>query len=152
MIKYIALFIISVFLLSACAQQRIDIYDESFDAEFSKTYHPVLSAEYQDADWTTWNKSMFLYAIAGQVADVISTASNLDNGCVEKNSIYGENPSAFLLVAIKSVAMGIAYFAIEDWIPYSSPEQQQYSRNIIYGTFGTVGAGAAIWNMNQRCD
>jgi len=95
---------------------------------------------------------MFLYAIAGQVADTITTIDNLDSGCVEKNSIYGENPSTFLLVAIKSVAMGIAYFAIEDWIPYSSPEQQQYSRNIVYGILGSVGTGAAIWNMNQRCD
>jgi len=51
MIKYIIL--ITIFFLTACASQKhIDTYDESFDAEFSKTYHPVLSAEYRDTDWT----------------------------------------------------------------------------------------------------
>jgi len=152
MIKYIALIIISGFFLSACASQHIDTYDESFDVEFSKTYHPVLSSEYRDADWTTWNKSLFLYAIAGQVADVVSTASSLDDGCVERNSIYGEDPSTFLLIAVKSVVMGIAYFTVEDWISYDSQEQQQEARNLVYGTLGTIGAGAAIWNFNQPCD
>ena len=139
--------------LSACSGVKTDIepYDQTFENEFNNTYTPVLNAGFKDSAWTNWNKFWFASMLGGQIADVVSTNNAVNRGCSEANPIYGSDPNIATMVIIKTVVIGGFYYLTEHYWVFESEEDQQNTRNWLYGLFAISGSGAALWNSNVDC-
>lgn len=123
---------------------------ETFAEEFSRPHSPAIGYSVKsDGSWTTWNKFWFGMAIGGQAADVATTLHAIDGPyCSEANPLLGSDPDDAVLIGVKVLVLGLSYAVIEYWLP---AEQRQKSRNIVYGTLGTLGFGAATWNATRDC-
>ena len=122
--------------------------------EFNKTYYPpdpLTEYKYkEDGNWTTWNKILLGTAIGGSIGDVASTMNKLNEGCVEANPIYGEDPSLAFMIAMKLALYGLAYYIIET-NEETTIQEKQKSRNWAYGSISVIGIGATVWNQSTNC-
>jgi len=97
--------------------------------------------------FTNWNKFWLGTAVAGQVADTLTTFDKLDDGYIEANPLFGTNPEKGVVIASKVVATSFVIWMAEFYLK-DHPKQQEY-RNWIYGTFGVIGGSFALWNSLQ---
>ena len=101
----------------------------------------------ETSNFTNWNKFWLGTAIAGQVADTITTFDKLDEGYVEANPLFGKEPEKGVVIASK-VAATVFVIWIAEYYFKDGARQQEY-RNWLYGTFGVIGGSFAIWNSLQ---
>ncbi len=111
-----------------------------------ETVHGLPVMERQRIEWTDTQKAAFGLGVAMTLADVYSTVDGLDRGCREANPIYGEHPSLFKLLAIKS-ALTAFQFLYADW-------QIQKGRDPSTGMFISAGITGIVvgWNLTRDCD
>jgi len=101
----------------------------------------------ETSNFTNWNKFWLGTAIAGQVADTITTFDKLDEGYIEANPLFGKEPEKGVVIASK-VAATVFVILIGEYYFKDDPRQQEY-RNWLYGTFGVIGGSFALWNSLQ---
>lgn len=102
------------------------------------------------ASWSTKRKVALTYMTLGQLIDVISTVSALDDGCIETNPILGEDPNVVTLVAVKVVGGVALYYFLEKIL-----EDSEYSeglKTVAYSIVGTSGLVTGIHNFNVECN
>ncbi len=63
--------------------------------------------------WTTGDKVALGTMIACTAADIATTVYALDNGFVEMNPIYGDDPSPGVLIAAGAVVTGLLYWTAQ---------------------------------------
>lgn len=63
--------------------------------------------------WDTTDKVLFGASIVTAAADVITTRQAIDNGGMEVNPIYGDNPSTGRLVAVKGAFLVVRYLVAD---------------------------------------
>jgi hypothetical protein len=125
-------------------------FDEWINQDF-KPVDPLTAYHAEDnSNWTGFNKFWFASAIGGQTADIISTKNATNRGCSESNPIYGDDPSAGIMILVKAGIIGISLAATEYWL--DGDPNQQTTRNWVYGVLAISGFGAAAWNYSQNCE
>lgn len=95
-------------------------------------------------EWTDHERYAFALSIAAHAADIATTQSALDRGCVEGNPLYGPSPDIGSVIAVKALVLGLQY-AI-----YNSPNMGENTH--VYGYIAAaITGGVAIWNSRQDC-
>lgn len=146
-------------LISGCALENkiavndVVVTEQPFEEWINQEFHPEPPQAIgfnEPSDWSGWNKFWFASAVGGQAADVISTQSAINRGCIEANPLYGDHPSTGTMILVKAALLGIGYTTTEYWLA-DHPAQQDF-RNWVYGAFTLIGFGAAGLNSGQGCN
>jgi len=139
--------LILVILLSGCAKPLLEpVAPLPIEEMFTASQLPPE----EKSNWTTTNKLWFAAALAGQAADATTTLNAMESSyCREVNPLLGGSPGDVVVIGSKLALFGTALWFTEYY--YRDDPRQQKVRNIVYGIFSVVGAGAGVWNYSQDC-
>ena len=133
--------------LFGCSKTYLEPVEQLPIEEMFQPKSLELSKVKQIDSFTNWNKFWLSTAVAGQVADTLTTFDKLDEGYIEVNPLFGTDPDRGFFIASKIAATAFVIWIAEYYFK-DDPRQQEY-RNWLYGTFGVIGGSFALWNSQQ---